>query len=44
MHYLLKPFFRALRQLDESELKLAFILGFLLFVAGLADLLRLGTP
>jgi hypothetical protein len=38
MYYLLKPFSRALRTLNESELKLAFILGFLLFVAGLLDL------
>jgi hypothetical protein len=35
---------RALRQLNESERKLAFILGFLLFLAGLFDLLRLGLP
>jgi hypothetical protein len=40
MHYLLKPFWRALRRLNESELKLAFILGFLLFLAGLLDLWR----
>jgi hypothetical protein len=38
MHYLLKPFWRALRTLNESELKLAFILGFLLFAAGILDL------
>jgi hypothetical protein len=43
MHYLLKPFFRALRQLNESELKLAFILGFLLFVAGVLDLLHIAA-
>jgi hypothetical protein len=41
MHYL-KPLLRALRTLNESELKLAFILGFLLFVAGLAELLGFG--
>jgi hypothetical protein len=32
------PLVRALRTLNESERKLAFILGFLLFVAGLLDL------
>jgi hypothetical protein len=40
MHYLLKPFFRALRTLNESELKLTFILGLLLFLAGVLDLYR----
>jgi hypothetical protein len=41
MHYLLKPLLRALRQLNDSELKLAIIGGFLLVIAGLLDLLRL---
>jgi hypothetical protein len=41
MHYLLKPLVRALRHMNDSELKLAIIAGFLFFVAGLLDLLRL---
>ena len=40
MHYLLKPLIRALRKMNDSELKLTIILGFLLFVAGLLDLYR----
>jgi hypothetical protein len=30
--------------MPDSEPKLSIILGFLLFFAGLAELLRLGTP
>jgi hypothetical protein len=41
MHYLLKPILRAMRKMHDSELKLAIIAGFLFFVAGLLDLLRL---
>jgi Kef-type K+ transport system membrane component KefB len=42
MHYFLKPLFRALRHLNDRELTLSIILGLLLFLAGLAELLRLG--
>ena len=41
MHYLLKPLLRAMRRLNDSELKLAIIGGFLFALAGLLDLLRL---
>jgi hypothetical protein len=41
MHYFLKPLVRALRTMHDSELKLAIILGFLLFVTELLDLLRI---
>jgi Kef-type K+ transport system membrane component KefB len=40
MHYLLKPFIRALRHMNDSELKLTIILSFLLFAAGVLDLYR----
>jgi Kef-type K+ transport system membrane component KefB len=40
MHYLLKPLIRALHKMNDSELKLTIILGFLLFAAGLLDLYR----
>jgi hypothetical protein len=40
MHYLLKPLIRALRTMNDSELKLTIILGFLLFAAGCLDLYR----
>jgi hypothetical protein len=33
-----------MRHLNDRELKLSIILGFLLFFAGLAELLRLGMP
>jgi hypothetical protein len=39
MHYLLKPMIRALRKMDDSELKLAIIGGALFSLAGLLDLL-----
>jgi hypothetical protein len=32
------------RTMNDRELKLSIILGFLLFFAGLAELLRLGMP
>jgi hypothetical protein len=41
MHYLLKPLVRLMRTMHDSELKLAIIGGFLFFIAGLLDLLRL---
>jgi hypothetical protein len=41
MHYFLKPLIRALHHLNDSELKLAIIGGFLFALAGLLDLLRL---
>jgi Kef-type K+ transport system membrane component KefB len=44
MYYLLKPLLRALRRMNDRELLLSIIIGFLLFIAGLADLLRLGMP
>jgi Kef-type K+ transport system membrane component KefB len=44
MHYFLKPLVRAMRKLDDSELKLAIIGGVLFSLAGLLDLLRLSTP
>jgi Kef-type K+ transport system membrane component KefB len=44
MHYLLKPLIRALRHMNDRELLLSIILGFLLFFAGLAKLLRFGMP
>jgi hypothetical protein len=37
MPYLLKPLVRAMRTMKERELKLSFILGLLLFLAGLLD-------
>jgi hypothetical protein len=40
MHYFLKPLIRALRHMNDSELRLTIILGFLLFLAGLLDLYR----
>jgi hypothetical protein len=40
MHYLLKPLLRALRHMNDRELLLSIILGFLLFLAGLLGLLR----
>jgi Kef-type K+ transport system membrane component KefB len=44
MHYFVKPLIRAMRHMNDRELKLSIILGFLLFFAGLAELLRLGMP
>ena len=41
MYYLLKPLLRALRRMNDRELKLSIILGLVLFLAGLLDLLRL---
>jgi Kef-type K+ transport system membrane component KefB len=41
MHYFVKPLIRALRHMNDRELKLSVILGFLLFFAGLIELLRL---
>jgi hypothetical protein len=41
MHYFLKPMIRALRKMNDSELKLAIIGGVLFSLAGLLDLLRL---
>jgi Kef-type K+ transport system membrane component KefB len=41
MHYLLKPLLRSMRKMDDNELKLAIIGGFLFALAGLLDLLRL---
>jgi hypothetical protein len=38
MHYLLKPLLRAMRRLNDSELKLAIIGGLLFALAGLLDL------
>ena len=39
MHYFLKPLIRAMRRLNDSELKLAIIGGFLFSLAGCLDLL-----
>jgi hypothetical protein len=39
MHYFLKPLLRAMRHMNDRELKLSIILGFLLFLAGPLDLL-----
>jgi hypothetical protein len=41
MHYFLKPLLQALRAMNDRELKLSIIIGFLLFIAGLLDLLRI---
>jgi hypothetical protein len=41
MHYPLKPLVRAMRHMNDRELKLSIILGFLLFFAGMVELLRL---
>jgi hypothetical protein len=41
MHYLLKPLLRAMRRLNDSELKLAIIGGLLFALAGLLDLYRM---
>jgi Kef-type K+ transport system membrane component KefB len=40
MHYLLKPLVRVMRRMNDRELALSIILGFLLALAGLLDLLR----
>jgi Kef-type K+ transport system membrane component KefB len=40
MHYFLKPLLRAMRRMNDSELKLTIILGFVLALAGLLDLYR----
>jgi Kef-type K+ transport system membrane component KefB len=39
MHYFLKPLLRAMRKMDDSELKLAIIGGMLFSIGGLLDLL-----
>jgi hypothetical protein len=39
MHYFLKPLIQAMRHMNDRELLLSTILGFLLFLAGLAELL-----
>jgi Kef-type K+ transport system membrane component KefB len=44
MHYLLKPLLRALRHMNDRELTLSIILGFLLFFAGLSELLGFRMP
>jgi Kef-type K+ transport system membrane component KefB len=44
MHYFLKPLIRALRHMNDREYQLSVILGFLLFVTGLAELLGFGLP
>jgi len=38
MHHLLNPLIRALRRMNDRELELSIILGFLLVTAGLLDL------
>ena len=40
MHYLLKPLVRAMRTLNDRELKLSIIIGIVLFVAGTLELLN----
>lgn len=44
MHYFVRPLIRAMRHMNDRELKLSIILGFLLFLAGLLELLSLGAP
>jgi Kef-type K+ transport system membrane component KefB len=41
MHYLLKPLLQAIRHMNDRELTLSIILGFLLAIAGLVELLGL---
>jgi Kef-type K+ transport system membrane component KefB len=41
MHYLLKPLLLAMRRMNDRELTLSIILGFLLVIAGLVELLGL---
>ena len=41
MYYLLKPLLRALRRMNDRELTLSIILGFLLVIAGIIELLGL---
>ena len=41
MHYLLKPLLRAMHKMNDRELTLSIILGFLLAIAGLVELLGL---
>jgi hypothetical protein len=41
MHYFVKPLILALRHMNDRELQLSVILGFLLFLAGFLDLIRL---
>jgi hypothetical protein len=38
-HYFLKPLVRAMRHMNDRELKLSIIIGIVLFLAGLLDLL-----
>jgi hypothetical protein len=40
MDYFLKPLLRAMRHMNDRELKLSIILGFVLALAGLLDLYR----
>jgi hypothetical protein len=40
MHYFLKPLARALRRMNDQELRLSIILGFRLALFGLLDLLH----
>jgi Kef-type K+ transport system membrane component KefB len=42
MHYFLKPLLRVMHKMNDRELALSIILGFLLAVAGLAELLGFG--
>jgi Kef-type K+ transport system membrane component KefB len=44
MHYFLKPLLRAMHKMNDRELKLSIILGFLLALAGLTELLGFGMP
>jgi hypothetical protein len=41
MYYLLKPLLRALRHMNDRDLKASIIVGIVLFISGLLDLLRL---
>jgi Kef-type K+ transport system membrane component KefB len=41
MHYFLKPLLRAMRKMNDRELLLSIIIGFLLFIAGVVDMLNI---
>jgi hypothetical protein len=43
MHYFLKPLIRALRRMNDRELKLSIIIGFLLFIVGVLDMLHISN-
>jgi hypothetical protein len=41
MHYFFKPLLRAMRKMNDRQLLLSIIVGFLLFIAGVVDMLNI---